>query len=434
MTLGPLPEAPLAGVVQADRRARKGARRALVVLGAIALTLLGLIMLLLIGVLVGPAALLTGLLLAALPVPIYVGLVLLIDRFEPEPPRVLAWTFFWGASAATLIAFILNSVGQELVSSSWGTDVGEIYGGSVSAPLVEETAKAAALFGVYKWRRSELDGVLDGLVYAAMVGLGFAMTENVLYYGTAIADDGEVPAEAVFFMRGVMSPFAHPVFTAMTGIGLGLAVMQAKRWKRVMSLVVGLLGAMVLHSLWNTSASTGDGLAFVGVYFLIMVPLFFALIVVVVVARKREARTVWDQLQPEAENGHLSHGEVAVLSQLRPRRRALNAAKRAGKDARRRRAAYHHAATTLAFHRKRMRRGVAGTPEEAKRQEDALLRTLLELRSGLDPAALAADSQQPGPSWAPRPMVAPANWYPDPAGQARLRYWDGQAWTSHTSA
>lgn len=434
MNVRPLPEAPLAGVVQAEQRTRRGTRRALVICGGIALALLGLIMLLLIGVLVGPAALLTGLLLAAVPVPIYVALALWIDRFEPEPPRVLAWTFFWGASAATLIAFILNSVGQELVSSSWGTDIGEIYGGSVSAPVVEETAKAVALFGVYKWRRSELDGVLDGLVYAAMVGLGFAMTENVLYYGTAAAEDGEVPAGAVFFMRGVISPFAHPVFTAMTGIGLGLAVMSPQRWRRVLYVLGGLLGAMILHSAWNTSAGTGDGLAFVGVYFLIMVPLFFALIAMVVMARKREARRVWDQLQPETERGVLSHGEVAVLSQLRPRRRALKQAKRAGKDARRCRAAYHDAATSLAFHRNRMQRGVAGVPEHAQRQEQELLRALLEARAALDPASLAADSQHPGPPWAPRPMVAPANWYPDPSGQARLRYWDGQQWTSHTAA
>ena len=429
MAVGPLPEAPVAAVVEADRRTRRGARRALVIAGGLGLALLLLVMLLLIGVLVGPAAVLTGLVLAVIPVPIYVGLVLLIDRFEPEPPGVLAWTFFWGASAATLIAFILNSVGQELVSSSWGTDIGEIYGGSVSAPVVEEVAKAAALFGVYRWRRSELDGILDGIVYAAMVGLGFAMTENVLYYGTALAEDGEVPAEGVFFMRGVLSPFAHPVFTAMTGIGLGLAVMSPSRSRRVAYIAGGLLLAMFLHSLWNTSA--GAGVAFLGVYFLIMVPIFALLVAMVVLARKREARMVWDHLQLEVESGTLSAGEVAVLAQLRPRRRALKEAKRAGADSRRRRAAYHEAATALAYHRNRMRRGVAGARGEA--EERALASSLTELRAGLDSSALARDQGHPLPPWAPRAMVAPANWYPDPSGEARLRYWDGSAWTGHVA-
>lgn len=399
--------------------------------GAIGLALVGLIMLLLIGVLVGPAAFATGLALAALPVPVYLALVLWIDRFEPEPPRVLAWTFFWGATAATLIAFVVNSVGQELVSSSFGTDVGEIYGGSISAPIVEESAKAAALFGVYRWRRSELDGVLDGLVYAAIVGLGFATTENVLYYGSAVVEDGEVPAEAVFFMRGVISPFAHPVFTAMTGIGLGLAVMSPHKLRRFGYIAAGLVGAIFLHALWNTS--TVDGVAFLGVYFLIMVPIFIVLIVMVVLARKREARLVWDQLQPEAEHGRLAHGEVALLSQLRPRRRALKAARRAGRAARRTRLEYHDAATTLAFHRNRMRRGVAGSAEQAAAEESALLGRLLELRARLDPHSLALHQSQPLPGWAARPMVAPPNWYPDPSGQARLRYWDGRGWTQHTA-
>lgn len=308
------------------------------------------------------------------------------------------------------------------MASSFGSDIGEIYGGSVSAPVVEECAKAAALLGVYRWRRRELDGVLDGLVYAAMVGLGFATTENVLYYARAVADEG-VPAEAVFFVRGVISPFAHPVFTAMTGLGLGLAAMSPARWRRLAFAATGLLAALFLHSLWNTAAV--DGFAFLGVYFLIMVPLFGVLVAIALLARRREARMVWDQLQPEAQRGLLTPSEVAALAGLRPQRRALRAARRAGgATARRHRAAYHETATALAFHRNRARRGVAGRPEQAAREDAALLGRLLELRRGLDPDSRALDAAQPLPHWSPRPMVS---------GQARMRYWDGQAWTSHTA-
>ena len=140
--------------------------------------------------------------------------------------------------------------------------------------MVEESAKGAVLFGLYWWKRDEFNGLIDGIVYAALVGLGFAMTENVLYYGRGAAEEGIVGAVIVFVVRGIMSPFAHPVFTAMTGIGLGLAVGSRSRTFRVVAPLVGLAAAMALHSLWNTSAGAG---LFLGVYVLIMVPIFLAL-------------------------------------------------------------------------------------------------------------------------------------------------------------
>ena len=105
-----------------------------------------------------------------------------IDRYEPEPPRLLAWAFLWGATGATLIALVVNTTGQAVVGGAFGAAVGQLYGGSLSAPFVEEIVKAAVLYAIYRWRRHEFDGVLDGIVYAGMVGLGFAFTENVLYY------------------------------------------------------------------------------------------------------------------------------------------------------------------------------------------------------------------------------------------------------------
>ena len=121
----------------------------------------------------------------------------------------------------------------------------------VSAPVVEETAKALVLFVLFFWRRDEFDGVTDGVVYAAMVGLGFAMTENVKYYGVAVAENN---ALGVFIVRGIFSPFAHPLFTGMTGVGLGLAAQTVKGWVKVVAPPVGFVAAVVLHASWNASA------------------------------------------------------------------------------------------------------------------------------------------------------------------------------------
>lgn len=437
------PPAPaLARATERKIRFQGRAVRALAVLG---LLFLGLVTLLLIGVDVGPVPFVTGLVLATLPVPLYVFLALRVDRFEPEPIRLLAWAFFWGASAATLIALILNTAGQAVVGAHFGSEWGELYGGSISAPIVEESAKGVVLFLIYRWRRWQLDGVLDGIVYAAMVGLGFAMTENVLYYSRA-ATEGGVPLAATFFMRGVLSPFGHPVFTAMTGIGLALAATTHRGWLRGTAPALGLGAAIVLHSLWNTSATVGDGVGFVGVYFLIMVPLFFGLVLVAVVAMGREGRVLREHLRPELESGVLSAGDVELLSSLRDRRRLLRAARRDGRPARRAAKAFQLAATDLAFQRRRVARGLPpGTPTpEADARTFAQALGALGESLGPNVQALRAEAQR-AMEWraayaaragAPVESAAPApaaGWYPDPWRQARLRWWDGGAWTGHVT-
>jgi protease PrsW len=200
--------------------------------------------------------------LALVPLPILFRLVLWLDRFEPEPLKALAFTFAWGATFACLVALVVNSVGQAVVSDSLGEEAGMLYGGSISAPVVEESAKGLALLLVLRTRRL-IDGVLDGIVYGAMVGLGFAFTENVFYYAQGAAEQGVEGAVGTFVLRGLMSPLAHPLFTASIGIGIGLAVAARGRPLRILAPLAGLGVAMALHALWNTAAATGY---FLGVY------------------------------------------------------------------------------------------------------------------------------------------------------------------------
>ncbi len=444
--------------------ASRTGRRALQVLGGLLLLLALLLTLLVAGLDVGPIALITGLVLAVVPVPLYVWLALRVDRFEPEPLPMLAWAFFWGASGAAFIALIVNSAGQAIVGSNFGSDVGELYGSSISAPVVEESAKAAILFGIYRWRRAEFDGILDGIVYAAMVGLGFAMTENVLYYGSA-ASEGGVPLAATFFLRGVMAPFVHPVFTAMTGIGLGIAAISTKRSVRFVAPAAGLLAAMVLHSLWNTAATVSGGAPFLGVYALIMVPIFCGLVVVVVFQLRREGRSVARWLSPEVASGVLTAEDVATLSSLRERRRAVRGARRAGgRRAARERRTFHAMATTLAFRRERGAKGLPLDVADPAAADAAGVAELAALKTALPPApaprggataawpgaapaagslpaagpASAAGPARPAATAPPAPAApatatfhAPAGWYPDPWRAAAWRWWDGREWTGH---
>ena len=336
-------------------------RGAVVTALVIAMVTTGLIVLAIAGLETGGVAFALAVCLAILPVPVYLTIVLWIDRFEPEPLRMIVLTFAWGATIACFVAILLNTIGELIVAEELGTEAAEVYGASFSAPVVEELAKGSVLFGLYWWKREEFNGLIDGIVYAALVGLGFAMTENILYYGRGAAEEGIVGAVATFVVRGVLSPFAHPVFTAMIGIGLGLAVGSRSRSFRFAAPLAGLGVAMALHSLWNTSAGAG---LFLGVYVLIMVPVFFALGVVILFGLRREARVIATELR-----GLLPDAEVAALSSLRARRRARRlAAARGGRAARRAMSDLQQVAAELAFHRQQRR-----TDHVAQARESALL-------------------------------------------------------------
>ncbi|MGH9942939.1 MAG: PrsW family intramembrane metalloprotease, partial [Pyrinomonadaceae bacterium] len=257
--------------------------------------LFGLLTLLLIGLGTGPVPFVIGLLLATIPVPVYISLVLWIDRYESEPAWSLATAFFWGALVAVFIAFVLNTTGVLVVGMLMGEGAADFSGAVIFAPVVEESAKALVLFGLFFFKRDEFDGVIDGVVYASMVGLGFAMTENVQYYGGAALDGGPSGAVELFFLRGLMAPFSHPLFTSMTGIGLGLASQSKSVVVKFFVPAAGLAAAIVLHSLWNLSASV-SGLLFFAAYFLIMIPVLVAVLVSIFFALRREGRIVREHL------------------------------------------------------------------------------------------------------------------------------------------
>ena len=302
----------------------------------------------------GAAAFAGGLGLAVLPVPAYLLLALWLDRYEPEPARMLATTFLWGASVAVFLALVLNSVVGVLVEPHLGpwTDVATAV---LSAPVVEELAKGGALFLVYWRAHEEFDNVTDGVIYAAMVGLGFAMIENVQYYGRALADPATDPG-AVFFLRGIAAPFAHPLFTAMTGIGLGLARERVRGHRhRVLAPAAGLGTAVLLHMLWNLAASLGD--AFAWTYLLVMVPVFLGTLLLVRRALRHEARMIREHLAHLLDGETLSEAELEALCSLRGRLAATwGAARQDGVAGWRRRAHFHRAVTELAFHRWRVAR------------------------------------------------------------------------------
>ncbi len=357
----PAPPYPGMRVAPPAPAVKRGVLRwALGAAAVLAALLTGLCTLWLIGYETGVVPFLAGLIAAALPVPVYVTLVLWLDRYEPEPPWMLAAAFFWGALVAVFFAIIINSLGVAVVAAVAGDAVGESYGMVISAPLVEETAKALVLFVLFFWRRDEFDGVTDGVIYAAMVGLGFAMTENIKYYGMAVAEEN---ALGVFIVRGIFSPFAHPLFTGMTGVGLGLAAQTLKGWVKVFAPAAGFVLAVVLHAAWNASArltsAYDDGAFVLLTYFLVMMPTFFGMLLVIFLSLQREGRVLREHLRPDVLRGLITEEEYRRLCSVTGRAGATYRALARGSYAHwRARTRFNRAASELAFHRSRVARGI----------------------------------------------------------------------------
>jgi RsiW-degrading membrane proteinase PrsW (M82 family) len=337
----------------------------------------GVLSLLIIGSDLGPNGFLMGMALAVIPVPVYVVLALWLDRFEPEPARTLAQTFAWGASVAVFIALLLNTFAGLVAEGVLGAELAQVFGAVITAPVVEETAKGLALLILFLELKDEFDGVIDGIVYAAMVGLGFAMIENVQYYGAAVEQDAATSV-LTFAVRGMMAPFAHPLFTAMFGIGLGYARENHGHGSRVWAPVGGFVLAMTLHSLWNLSASF-QGWFFV-LYMLVMVPSFLGVLILIRSSLKREGRIIRQHLEHLVEEGLLAPDELDRLCRVRKRLHASYRALMGGGVGKwRRRRELHRTASELAFHRWRVMRGLTLGPDLDARREAEYLHRLRQL-------------------------------------------------------
>ncbi len=386
------------------------------VIGLVALGICGLVVLGLVGTSVGVGGVIVGALCALLPVGPLVATFLWIDRWEPEPPRLLLIAFLWGACFAALAALIINSSAAFAVDELLGRGSGDVVGSTVIAPLVEEGLKGAFLVGLLIFRRREFDGIIDGIVYAGLVAAGFAFTENILYFGRAFTEESAMGGSvlSVLILRGVLSPFAHPLFTSMMGIGAGIAANSRNAAARPFYVLAGYALAVALHAIWNSSASLFDGGAFLLVYGFLMVPLFAAVITIVVWQRKREQAVIAQQLPGFAQAGWIAPSEIQLLSSLAGRRGWRAAVRRrSGRAVEKAVARYQEAVTDLAFLRARMARGAIG-PMGRQWHDEALAEVIRARRRAVGhPEALTVALRHGG---------APGGWTPPPAGPPATPY------------
>ena len=325
-----------------------------------------------------PLGLLLSVIASSIPAAFYAGVILRLDRYESEPMRVVMACFAWGAIGAILLSIVASIIFEGVVADYLGPEFAPGLTVVLGAPLIEETCKGVALLVVLLIARDEFDTTLDGLVYGALVGAGFAMTENILYFGQTYLEGGLGPFGTLVVARAILGGLAHPAYTAVTGAALGWARSQYGRgWQRFVVPVLGWLGAVALHMAWNgglvlTASWLGGDPGIVELVavqaLIVLVPAVTVLYVVARLSHRHELEILRRELRGEVENGTLSEGEYRMLTDDGRRKETLAIAKsRGGRALRGQQLAFFHTAGDLAFRRYHRQRGDADKPVYGKR-------------------------------------------------------------------
>ena len=220
---------------------------------------------------------------------VYLLLIKSADRYEPEPWWLLLVCFGWGAVGATMLALVGNALGSGVLG--WALDARTSHPfiqastASFVAPIVEEATKGGALLVLWAasslWLK-ELDGAMDGVIYGGLIGLGFTLTEDILYVSQAADEQGFAGFTMVFLLRTVLAGLGHATFTAMTGLGVGVASEAKGTLIKWCVPALGYCAAVGLHAIHNILVTffynDGWGLAVKLLGFWFLDALFFVLL------------------------------------------------------------------------------------------------------------------------------------------------------------
>ena len=271
---------------------------------------------------------------AIVPMSIYLVLIWKFDQYDREPFKLVLINYLWGALGAIVLA-LLGSLFFTTIASIFIKDSLQLsrFGAIVVAPIVEEITKG--FFLLITISNKKFDNITDGIVYGGAIGLGFGMTENFLYFVSY--GDSIVNWIMLVIIRSLFSAVMHCVSTATLGALLGMAKFKTSP-KKIFYAFIGLLIAMLIHSIWNSSLSY-DRTAPIGFLFMIVSIIIF--ISSYIISIKGERKIIFNELKEESENGVIPESHLIILSS--PQR------ERKGWLDERTRKTYIKAATTLAF-------------------------------------------------------------------------------------
>ena len=345
-------------------------------------------------------------LLALYAVPLFL-LIYFLDLYEREPLSLVFGSFLWGGVVATALAGIGNLGWGLVVLLAGGGEFAARWAAALTAPFVEEILKGAGVVMIYLIARRELDDTMDGFVYGAMVGLGFAVVEDVFYF---IARFGGSPGAVLvgFFVRVIASGlYSHVLWSGLAGMGVGYFVGrrgEVSAARRVAAALGLFLVAVAGHFLWNSPLLDflPGRISSIGALFQVVwagaikgFPLLALVVVMVVLARRREHRWLRAALVTEVGGEGILEEEMAVLASPRRRRRARReTGRRAGPAAASLVKRFHRAQIDLAMIATRVVYGDHPDLLNQRRYCRALREALMVSRSPLPPPPVAP--QAPG--------------------------------------
>ncbi|HEX9892119.1 MAG TPA: PrsW family intramembrane metalloprotease [Actinomycetota bacterium] len=272
-------------------------------------------------------------------IPVFL-LVYWLDLYEREPLSLVFGALLWGGVAATTLAFLANTGWAIALGNAFGPEVVAEWGAALTAPWTEEILKALGVVLIYLIARSEIDDVLDGFVYGAMVGLGFTLVEDVFYFMGQFGGQTEGILLG-FFVRVIASGlYGHVLYSGLAGMGIAYFVSRRAEASLGKRLLVGaglFLTAVFGHFLWNSPLldffpdlplEGSDFLQVIGATAVKGLPLLLFVAAMVRLAHRREHRWLEAALTGEVGREGLTRNEWEVLRAPRHRRAAVKAMRR----------------------------------------------------------------------------------------------------------
>jgi RsiW-degrading membrane proteinase PrsW (M82 family) len=269
-----------------------------------------------------------------------------LDFLEREPAGLLMVAFAWGGLVATSVSIPGSVALENLIAKLGSPGLAADWGAALAGPTVEEIAKTLGVVAIVLIARSQVNSVLDGVVYGALVGLGFQIVEDIVFAigAVALAGQGDEirPVITTFLVRGFLAGvWSHTLFGALAGAGIGYLVVATDRgWPRRLTMAgLALFGAWASHVLWNSPLlreGLGNGaVALLAVLVFKGLPPLVLILWLVRRAHDREAEFYVAQLAGLDDPEVITEGELRALGSGSRRAAARrHAADRAGRKAR----------------------------------------------------------------------------------------------------
>lgn len=248
---------------------------------------------------------------ALIPVSVYILFLRWLDRYEPEPLLHTGIAFAGGATLSVGLSFVVNTTISIIAGKLMTSSGNEFFTAAVVAPFVEEINKGLVVLLLFAVS-NEFDTVTDGIFYGAVVGLGFAFSENVYYFTNVYQSSGQFGWLDNMYTRSLLSAGVHACATGL--FGAAVAYSYRHNWvEKIGTFIVGLMLAMMVHSFWNallTEASLSNDRVLQLVPFLGLPVIMLLMFLMFQISVYKESSIIEQELLIESQNGLMPEKHV----------------------------------------------------------------------------------------------------------------------------